>query len=112
MPTPNSIAKRLRCCFNEAPAGGRGLPAGLPPNSADQSKASMRPRLEAGECRVGPCGNGPRHPASMRPRLEAGECHAHDLFQDAGRFASMRPRLEAGEGSPKSGWPRPRYVLQ
>ncbi len=38
------------------------------------SPASMRPRLEAGECIDRPALNQGKGLASMRPRLEAGEC--------------------------------------
>ncbi len=60
--------------------------------------ASMRPRLEAGECfRIGIGAGALGQVASMRPRLEAGECALVNVNIELEPVASMRPRLEAGE---------------
>ncbi len=60
--------------FNEAPAGGRGMQI-LGIVTLCRIRASMRPRLEAGECLLVVHIYYPLVIyASMRPRLEAGEC--------------------------------------
>ncbi len=65
--------------------------------ATERPVASMRPRLEAGECTGRHAGRGCGTVASMRPRLEAGECRERYIYRLARCRASMRPRLEAGE---------------
>ncbi len=60
-------------CFNEAPAGGRGMRANCTLLSV-VAEASMRPRREAGECAGLDRYLFTTFFASMRPRREAGEC--------------------------------------
>ena len=60
-------------------------------------RASMRPRLNAGDDEQAEARIAEAQRASMRPRLNAGDDKSLTVSRSGATVASMRPRLNAGD---------------